>query len=602
MSSQGVAEVPSPPLTPPPSRDWGASLFVWGVWLGLTAAALYYLGRYAFNLPVCDDWHLVPLLTGKQPLTVSWLWKQLNEHRLPLIKLILLGLGWLTDYDFRAQAFLNVFLLSGLAALLIVSARRLRGHTTFADAFFPLLLLHWGHSECFLFSITLNHVLATVLMAGLLLLVLHYPQGLSPRATGLAGLCLFALPMCGANGLPVVLAFTAWLCWQGLLGWRSGVKRKGQVQVVLSLLTLAWVAFYFVGLRKCHHHPSPPGAGAWLHTSFQCLGLSCLPTLVVVKGRFLWVLPGLFVLSTGLLCWALWRRSDRRLQTLGLLLVLGGALGPALAIGWGRAALGPLAGTAPRYAVVTAPAALAIYLLWSVQGIRFGRRLIPLALFLILSLGLKDRFVWGHHHARLNAKALLPLEQSLLAGGSIDYLADRGNGPLYPDSGYLAKGFRELRDAGIGPYRFLRDETVATETSIDLSLPIIVNQMERKDRAWVATGNDPYLVFTLAKPVPLQAVRLRYRLTLPDRSAFARSAVFWSRAESEPFQANERNFPCCLASGTAWHTRTLWIKDTVQHLRLDPHDGACRFEIESLTLLVSPTQGPGATRDQQAGR
>src|SRR5258705_10369893 len=71
--------------------DWSADLFVWGIWLGLTLVLLAFIRHFASNLPLWDDFKLVPVLTGNSPLDASWLWIQCNEPRMSLVRLIWLG-------------------------------------------------------------------------------------------------------------------------------------------------------------------------------------------------------------------------------------------------------------------------------------------------------------------------------------------------------------------------------------------------------------------------------------------------------------------------------------------------------------------------------
>src|SRR5260370_65859 len=91
----------------------------------------------------------------KQGLTkaAGFIWEQHNEHRVPIPKLVLLGLYELTGGDFRCGMYFNVIMLGALGILMIRGAGRIRGRLSYADAFIPLLLLNWGHYEQILWSI-----------------------------------------------------------------------------------------------------------------------------------------------------------------------------------------------------------------------------------------------------------------------------------------------------------------------------------------------------------------------------------------------------------------------------------------------------------------
>ena len=186
------------------------SVIVWGVWAVMSAGLVGYVWLVNDDFPIADDWHLVPVYTGTEPVTPSWLWGQYNEHRMPLpLALLVLG-GYATGHDYRTGVLLNALVLSALAALMIVTAGRLRGGLRLTDAFFPIVLLHWGQYETLLIGLALNLVLSAAL-AGVMLLIVLRVQGTATLRQGvLFGLCLLALPLCGSTGR----------CW--CRPWRSG--------------------------------------------------------------------------------------------------------------------------------------------------------------------------------------------------------------------------------------------------------------------------------------------------------------------------------------------------------------------------------------------
>src|SRR5437868_5851460 len=90
----------------------GARTFVWGAWGVLTLAATTMVACYGVNVPVWDDYLIIPTLIGDRPVTIGWLWEQCNEHRYALPKLILLVADRLAGNDIRAGMYLSVATLA----------------------------------------------------------------------------------------------------------------------------------------------------------------------------------------------------------------------------------------------------------------------------------------------------------------------------------------------------------------------------------------------------------------------------------------------------------------------------------------------------------
>src|SRR5687768_14204584 len=87
---------------------------VWAVWLGMTIDLSVRFWRSSFPVPLAEDWLMVAPLTANEPDLGSWLWRQNNEHRLPLARLLYLGVLKTAQGDFRAQGALNLGLMAGL--------------------------------------------------------------------------------------------------------------------------------------------------------------------------------------------------------------------------------------------------------------------------------------------------------------------------------------------------------------------------------------------------------------------------------------------------------------------------------------------------------
>src|SRR5262249_41651422 len=152
-------------------------------------------------------------------------------------------------HDYRAGGVLVALTLSALAGLFVLTAGRLRGGPSFADAFFPLALLHWGQSETLLIGYSLNHA-TSVAFAGLALAGVVGLRGApSLRQGGTYGSCLLALPLCGSDGAALLPALAVWLACAGASRWRSGRphgRRDGAVMLGLALAAGALLAAYLL--------------------------------------------------------------------------------------------------------------------------------------------------------------------------------------------------------------------------------------------------------------------------------------------------------------------------------------------------------------------
>src|SRR5438874_2145914 len=107
---------------------------VWLLWALLLASALAFVALFGTDLPYWDDWNMIPAVVGRQPISLGWLWALHNEHRIPLPKLLYLGLAWAAGGDLRAGMIFNVLVLGAASALLLAAVRRARGRTVLADA------------------------------------------------------------------------------------------------------------------------------------------------------------------------------------------------------------------------------------------------------------------------------------------------------------------------------------------------------------------------------------------------------------------------------------------------------------------------------------
>ncbi|HEV3410193.1 MAG TPA: hypothetical protein VG095_07855 [Chthoniobacterales bacterium] len=126
-------------------------------WLGAAAIAaavapaillLGWINRYGINVPVGDEWALVPFFEKwrNHQLTFADLYRQHNEHRILVPKLIYLAFADLTNWNLRAEMFFSATLCAGTSAGIYVLLRRTVGGPP------GKVLLIWAAANLLLFS------------------------------------------------------------------------------------------------------------------------------------------------------------------------------------------------------------------------------------------------------------------------------------------------------------------------------------------------------------------------------------------------------------------------------------------------------------------
>ena len=433
-------------------REW---LVAWTVWALMVAAGLWFVGTYAFTMPYGDEWDWLPAIAGEQPVDLGWFWSMHNEHRMPVPRLIYMGLGELTGFDFRAGPFFIILALSGLAMALMLGARALRGRTSVYDAFFPLLLLHWGQCENLIWGFQIQFVASVVLAGVVLLLIVSCGPRLGVARALLLTLFAVGLGLCGLNGLVYLPPLACWLAFAGVCRWRDpspGSRRDGLLLMGLACSLLALVVVYFIGFRR-HTAPSP-GLWASLSTALQFLSAGLGP-----GAKEIWPVSGVLVATTcGYALWQLYavfrRRPDERVRAAGLFCFLGGIGAMALAVGVGRAFESPRAGFMPRYITLAAPLLCLFYLQFTLYS--SARVTIHLQRTLALLMGglLLVNMPKGLRYANDFDQRLTQFDADMRAGLSADDLAVRyGDGLGFAPNDIFIWRLEMLRRAQLGPYR-----------------------------------------------------------------------------------------------------------------------------------------------------
>jgi hypothetical protein len=123
------------------------------------------------------------------------------------------------------------------------------------------------------------------------------------------------------------------------------------------------------------------------------------------------------------------------------------------------------------------------------------------------------------------------------------------------------------------------------ETSLPLTLATS-QQISWTANTAMCEGNDPYVVYALPRPQFVHAVRLRFAVNHTSPPHFAILQAWWMQSGRNEFTPGERNSTFRLPTGSHEQTLTLWINDTIDHLRIDPDGKPCQFELREAVLLM----------------
>jgi hypothetical protein len=576
-----------------------SNLFVWGTWALLFLSALAYVWRYSHDIPYEDEWALfVPIITGQQRPTVSWLWQQYWQHRLPLPKLIIHAGQKLGVKDLRVPAFLNVCAVAILALLMIMVAKRLRGHTSYMDAFFPLALLHWGRPEIFLRCLFFFYVIPTVLAGILLLIIVGWGSQLNIRSAVLAGVCLVLLPLCGTPGMVCVLLPILWLGFTGMRKWCSPQPsdvRCGSISLAFVICGLMIVGLYFRNytFNAVYYLEPADSMGIGLTRAAKLLAIS----FGMGGGESLWAITGpavaaLMLITAGLLAVIWWNQPIERSRAWGLLLFVFFVVCYALLLGWERPHIVGYYGTFPALGLC------AVYYAWGLYASSRIGSIVQTCLFAFTCatlpinthLGLVTG--WEHHHETEG------LEQALRDGMPPHKIVRYYRGVFYSNSGatdWLFPLLRSLRDAGCGNFRYMGEDPRFREVSLSLT-PTTVKGLTWDRGTARVYGEDSYLDFPVAETRPIAGVRITY-VHSSDTGGRPAFRLFWKRSDQKDFPSDQ-SFPPDHTLALPWMetgpeertTGTIWIDETIDQLRIHPDDKPCDFKILNLVLIVPANQ------------
>ena len=477
--------------------DRAAGFFVWSVFCIMILADLFILVHSARIYPLNEDWWLVPVLTGHEPSVASWLWVQNSEHRIPFPRLILLALLEIGHGDVRAGMLFNIVVVGALVFAMIRVARTVRGgRTIFADAFFPVALLHIGHAENLFWGWQLTQVVPTVLTCVILLVLVRNRTVATLPTAVIGGIVLVLLPLSGSHALLFAPLFSLWFGYCGLLHWRT-TPASGRTRWVGGLLLgSAFVALAITGLHTLTYQrpswlPADPSIEAALETAVKFLALAFGPTARSAWTVSMIAIIGLVLATAGVAASAVLRCTDQeRSRAIGVLVFFGGVLLLAGVTGWGRAtAIESVYRQYPlRYVLMAVPVLLVSYFIWELYGARPLKNAVRYGLFVVMCVlvpaNTQQGLNWIYWFADRDAR----LEKDLKNGMSPTLLAERHREILlhWEDPKKIEAFIRMLRDQRIGPFALAGgDQTIPygpTNVTASRERPAAVRRSGDMDR------------------------------------------------------------------------------------------------------------------------
>jgi hypothetical protein len=451
----------------PPPADRRTFWFVYGAWAVMVLQALVFVARYPHAGPIIDEWEFIPALLGEEPFW-PWVWTLHNEHRFPLPRLLYYPLFQLTG-DFRAGCYVTLAGVAAVALLLIATARRVRGRLHYADAFFPLSLLHVGHWENFRMGYQIVFMMNLAFAAILLrVIVLTNRENLLRRGLE-AGLTTLLLLGCGAGGLAFGPFVAVWLLALAHWFWHARPPRRSRVLWLLLLAAAVpvYVWLYLQGYHRPAHHADPvkiwgsTSEAAWqaLRSALQALTMAIGPAAI-----------GLWPVSAVLLFLILFEMAlflvrllatnvAERPRVLGLLLYLGAVAFMGFGIGWGRCVFverdgSPgFMGLSSRYGWITWPWLGAAYFLGLLYGGRRARW-ITAGIFGITLAMLPFNVATGFIQGEKDREANTAWEKDVREGLTDEELIQKYHANVYDDlQERMRVGLKLLRKHRVQYYR-----------------------------------------------------------------------------------------------------------------------------------------------------
>ncbi len=433
----------------------------WAAWATMTIRLLRFVQRFTRNIPYADDFAMVPVMTGAEPISLGWAWAQHNEHRPVLSRLIIAGLFRFVANDFRTPRYANAVLLSLMAAAMLVLVRRLRGSYRLTDALLPLAILNFAQAESVMVGFAMNLVLSSVLAIALLL---GAGFGSGQRLAVYFGLALVLLPLTGGSGLAMVPPLALWLIGYIAWGWWGRTKPGFAARATglgLVMACLAITILYFYGYVRPAGYPPPRSLADVASTTLGFLSLATYPSMSGYRWPAGAIIAILVLATLGLLAVSAVRSPGERPCALGIVAVILSIVGVAAAVGLSRAGLSPPARLASRYVTLALPLLCALYVAWVIYGKGRARFAVHVVLLALMCTALPKAHRYSKWYGSTVCVAEQRVEQGLKDHLPTPQLMKLAYPAICSDAENARASFRLLKGARVGAFVNFDDERVA---------------------------------------------------------------------------------------------------------------------------------------------
>jgi hypothetical protein len=488
---------------------------VLAVWVAALALLLLLVARSATRIPYLDDYMHAHLVADPFGVPLEHYWRQHNEHRIPLPRVLFVAAVKLAGNDFRAPLYLNVVLLAVASVVLVRAVAGVRGRYAYIDAAIPLLVMNVGQWENLLWGFQVVFFSSSAMALVALATVIHPRFAASIWRVAVVGVITVLLPLCGANGLAPTPAFSCLLLYvagRNLRSREAALRRPGVAALALGLAGFGIIALYFHGLQPSPHHESAK--------SLATIAVNVANFLGIGFGSVAWAVHGpqydgiaahalgmIVVLAATLaLLFARLRASEPRATAVAVGCVIWAILCLGLGLAYGRGGMGGVL-ACNRYSTLAMPLPVTVYVAWAALGRGAIGRVVPALLFLAAVAGLWSNAATACAVGTKQRNEQARIDFAIRNDVPLSFVIDRHFEPK--DRDFYRGVFGTLRDSRVAPFTQLAADPPLDETAVPVRV-LRTEGLAESGGFYRATGGQAALVLALPQHQNIYGLKVEY--------------------------------------------------------------------------------------------